>query len=173
METALSHFHEELKSVRTGRASSSLLDNVVAMYYGAPTALKQLATVTTPDATQIMVQPFDATAIPAIRKAIEEAELGLTPTDDGRVIRLSVPPLTAERREEYVKKVGKMAEGARIAVRNVRGDIWEEIQKAQKDAIISEDNRDWGRAEIDKVTAEYNKKIEELTKAKEAELRAV
>ncbi len=173
MESALAHFVEELKSIRTGRASSSILDSVVVSYYGVPTPLKALATVTIPDATQILVQPFDVTAIEAIRKGIQEAELGLNPSDDGRMLRLSVPPLTSERREEYVKRIGKMAEAARITVRNMLGDTWEAIQKAQKDTLISEDNRDWGRAEIDNLADEFKKKIEETTKAKEVEIRTV
>jgi ribosome recycling factor len=173
MDAAVAHFIQELKSIRAGRASATILDSVMVSYYGVPTALKQVATVTIPDATQILVQPFDITLIPALRTAIQEAELGLNPSDDGRMLRLSVPPMTSDRREEYIKKVGKMAEAARVNVRTIRGDIWEHIQKAQKDALISEDNRDWGRAEIDKVTGEYNKKIEVLTKEKETELHTV
>jgi len=173
MEAALTHFVEELKTVRTGRANAAMLDSVMVVAYGTMGPLRQVATITIPEATQILVQPFDPSTIPAIRTGIEEAQLGFNPSDDGRVLRLMVPPLTSERREEYVKKVGKMAEETRIAVRNIRGDVWEHIQKLQKDAEISEDNRDWGRSELDKVTADFNKRIEETAKAKENELRTV
>ncbi|MBU6389327.1 ribosome recycling factor [Patescibacteria group bacterium] len=173
MDAALAHFTSELHTVRTGRASAGMLDSIMVAYYGTPTPLKSLATVTVPEATQIVIQPFDANTVKDISAAIRESELGFNPSDDGRVVRISVPPLTAERREELVKRVGKMAEEARIAVRQARGDIWDRIQKAQRDGEITEDNRDWGREEIDKITAEYNKKIEAATKEKEAEIRTV
>lgn len=173
MEAALAHFVDELKTIRTGRATASMLDSVVVSYYGTETPLKQLATITFPEPTQLLITPFDANAIGDIRLGIQQAELGFNPSDDGRTLRIVVPPLTAERREELVKKVGKIAEEARIAVRNIRGEAWEHIQKAQKDGEISEDNRDWGRAEIDKLTADYNKKIEAAVKEKEAEIRTV
>ena len=159
--------------MRTGRASVSMLDHLTASYYGTPTPLKALATVTVPDAAQIVIQPFDTNALKEIVKAIRESDLGFNPSDDGQVIRLSVPPLTSERRDELVKKVGKMAEEARIALRSIRGDIWEEIQKAQKDALISEDNREWGRGEIDKITSDFNKQVESLAKEKEVEIRTI
>lgn len=170
MEATLQHLTEELKTVRTGRASAQMLDGVMVMYYGTQTHLKQLATINVPEPTQILIQPFDANAVSDIVTAIRSAELGFNPTDDGRSVRITVPPLTAERREELAKKVGKMAEAARISVRTIRGDIWEDIQKAQKAAEISEDNREWGRDEIDKLTGEYNKKIEEIAKVKEGEI---
>jgi ribosome recycling factor len=173
MEAALSHFQSEMKNIRAGRASAQMLDSVVISYYGTPTPLKGLATITTPDAAQILIQPFDVAIVKEINNAISLSDLGFNPSDDGRVVRINVPPLTADRREELVKKIGKTAEAARVSVRAVRGDVWEEIQKSQKDGVISEDNRDWGRAEIDKLTAEYNKKIEQMTKDKEVEIRTV
>jgi ribosome recycling factor len=173
MESALEHFVNELKTVRTGRASVQMVDSVLVPYYGTPTPLKALATLTVPEPTQILIQPFDASAVKEIVNAIRESGLGFNPSDDGRTVRLVVPALTADRREEMVKMVGKMGEEARIAVRQVRGKVWDEIQKAQKDSLITEENRDWGRDEIDKVTAEYNKKIEQAVKEKEAEIRTV
>jgi len=173
MEAALHHFTEELKTVRTGRANAAMLDTVMVSAYASMLPLRQVATITTPEPSQLSVQPFDAGLLPDIRKAIVDAELGFNPSDDGRTLRIVIPPLTAERREELVKKVGKMAETARIAVRNVRGEIWESIQEAQKEGEISEDNRDWGRTEIDTITAEFNKKIEEVVKEKETEIRTV
>lgn len=173
MEGAYSRFIDELRTVRIGRASANMLDQVVVSYYGNQTPLKALATIMVPDATQIVVQPFDIGAIHEIRTAITDADLGFNPSDDGRTIRISVPPLTAERREDLVKIVGKIAEAARVSVRTIRGDIWEHIQEAEKKGEISEDNRDWGRKEIDQLTAEYNKKIETVVKEKEAEIRTV
>lgn len=173
METALAHFSDEIKTVRTGRASASMLDSVMVPYYGTMSPLKQMATITSPEPQQLLIQPFDSNALNDIRMGIQQAELGFNPSDDGRVLRITIPPLTAERREELAKKVHKMAEEARIVLRNIRGEIWEEIQKAQKAGEISEDNRDWGRDEIDKMTAEFNKKVEETAKEKEAEIRTI
>jgi ribosome recycling factor len=173
MESALEHFLGEIKTVRTGRASVGMVEGVVAMYYGTPTPLKALATLTTPDASQILIQPFDANAVSDIVTAIRNANLGFNPTDDGRQVRVSLPPLTAERREELVKMVGKMAEETRITVRQIRGSAWDAVQKAQKEGVITEDNRDWGRDQLDKLTAEFNKKIEDAVKEKEAEIRTI
>ena len=173
MEAALGHFTDELKTVRTGRANAAMLDGVLVPYYGTMTPLKQMATVTSPEPQLLVIQPFDGNALNDIRMGIQQAELGFNPTDDGRVLRISVPPLTSERREELVKKIHKMAEEARIAIRNIRGEIWEDVQKAQKAGDISEDNRDWGREEVDKITADFNKRVEEAVKEKEAEIRTV
>jgi ribosome recycling factor len=173
MEAAIAHFVEELKTVRTGRANPAMLDGVMVSAYGSQMPLKQVATVASPEPQQLLVQPFDTSLMGDIRTGIMQAELGFNPSDDGRALRIIIPPLNAERREELVKKVGKMAEQTRISLRNVRGETWDHIQKAQREAVISEDNRDWGRDEIDKVTAEFNKKVEELVKEKEAEIRTV
>jgi ribosome recycling factor len=173
MEAALQHFTEELKTVRTGRANSQMLDAVMVSYYGTLTPLRQMATISVPEATQLLVQPFDAGSLADIRMAVEQAQLGFSLSDDGRVLRIGIPPLTAERRDEMVKKVGKLAEEARISVRTARGEAWENIQESQKRGEITEDNRDWGRDEIDKLVAEFNKKIEEVAKEKEVELRTV
>jgi ribosome recycling factor len=173
MEAAIAHFTEELKTVRTGRANPAMLDGVMVSAYGSQMPLKQVATITSPEPQQLLVQPFDMGLLNDIRTAIMQAELGFNPSDDGRTLRIVIPALTAERREELVKRVGKMAEQTRISLRNIRGEIWEQIQKAQKEGQISEDNRDWGRDEIDKLTGEFNKKVEELVKEKEAEIRTV
>jgi ribosome recycling factor len=173
MEAAIAHFTEELKTVRTGRANPAMLDGVMVSAYGSQMPLKQVATITSPEPQQLLVQPFDMGLLNDIRTAIMQAELGFNPSDDGRTLRIVIPALTAERREELVKRVGKMAEQTRISLRNIRGEIWEQIQKAQKEGQISKDNRDWGRDEIDKLTGEFNKKVEELVKEKEAEIRTV
>jgi ribosome recycling factor len=173
MDAALVHLAAELKTIRTGRANAQMLDGVMVSYYGSMTPLRQMAMITVPEAVQLLVQPFDQAAVGDIRTAIENAQLGLGMADDGRQIRLTVPALTQERRDEMVKKVGKLAEECRISLRTIRGDTWESIQKAQKESLISEDMRDWGRAEIDKVIAEYNKKVEEIAKEKEVEVRTI
>ncbi len=173
MEAAITHFSGELKTVRTGRANAAILDGITVSYYGTMTPLRGMANITVPEPTQLLVQPFDASALNDIRQAIEIAQLGLSLSDDGRNLRISIPPLTTERREELIKRVGKMAEEARISIRGIRGDLWEQLQEVEKQGVISEDNREWGRSELDKVTGEYNKKVEELTKEKEAELRTV
>jgi ribosome recycling factor len=173
MDAALAHFADELKTIRTGRASVAMLDSVMVSYYGSQVPLKQVATLTTPEPTQIFIQPFDAGSLNDIRTAIQQADLGFNPSDDGRTLRIIIPPLTADRREELVKKVHKISEEARISIRNIRGEVWDIIQKSQKEGEISEDNRDWGRDEIDKMTAEYNKKIEEAVKEKEVEIRTI
>jgi ribosome recycling factor len=173
MEGAIAHFTDELKTVRTGRANSQMLDGVQVSYYGSMAPLRQMATISVPEATQLLIQPFDANSLADIRQAVELAQLGFSLSDDGRVLRVGIPPLTAERRDEMVKKVGKLAEEARISVRTARGDGWEKIQASQKAGEITEDNRDWGREELDKTVGEFNKKIEELAKEKEVELRTV
>ncbi|MEI6478203.1 MAG: ribosome recycling factor [bacterium] len=173
MEAAVEHLLSELKTLRTGRASAQMLDSVQVVYYGTQTPLKALANLTVPEPTQILIQPFDASAVKDIVTAIKDSGLGFNPSDDGRSIRLIVPPLTAERREELVKMAHKMGEESRISIRQIRGKVWDEIQKAQKDSEITEENRDWGRDEIDKLTADHNKKIEQAIKDKEAEIRTV
>jgi ribosome recycling factor len=173
MEGALTHLEEELRTLRTGRATAQMLDSVLVPYYGTPTPLKSLATIAVQDAQSLVITPFDAGTLNDIRQGIEQSELGFRPSDDGRVLRITVPPLTAERREELVKRAHKMAEATRIRVRTIRGEVWESIQEAQKSGEISEDNRDWGRAEIDKITAEFNKRIEEVVKKKEADIRTL
>lgn len=173
MDAAIQHFQDELKTIRTGRANVQMLDTILVPYYGTQTPLRQMATITAPEPQLLQIQPFDAGTLNDIRQGIIQAEMGFNPTDDGRVLRISIPPLTAERREDLVKKLHKLAEEARISVRTTRGDIWEQIQKSQKAGEISEDNRDWGRDEIDKLTTEYNKKIEELVKEKETDIRTV
>lgn len=173
MGVTFEHLQNELKTLRTGRATSSMLDSILVPYYGTPTPLKAMATVTVPDAAQLLISPFDTSAVKTIREAIVLADLGFNPSDDGRTLRISIPPLTAERREELVKRAGKLAEGGKIALRNIRGDVWDEIQKRQKAGEFSEDQRDDGRERIDKLTGEYNKKVDTLLKEKEIDIRTV
>lgn len=173
MDATLLHFQGELKTLRTGRANVAMLDGVTVPYYGTPTPLKGVATVTVPDSNQLLITPFDNTLIKAIREAIQLADLGVNPSDDGHSLRINIPQLTAERREELVKRASKLSEGAKIALRNIRGEIWDEIQKRQKASELSEDQRDDGRERIDKLTGEYNKKIEQTLKEKETDIRTI
>lgn len=173
MEAALAHFQAELKTLRLGRANVQMLDGVMVQAYGSMAPLKSVASVTTPEASQLMVQPFDAGMLRDIRQAIVDADLGFNPSDDGRALRIVIPPLTAERREELVKHVGKLAEECRISIRTIRGEAWEKIQKLQKEGEITEPERDNGRIDIDALTDEFNKKVEAAAKEKEADIRTV
>jgi len=160
----------QIAKVRTGRASASIVDNVKAEYYGAATQLSQMASVSVPDAKTIIIQPWDRSTLSAIEKAIQQADLGFNPQNDGNVIRINVPPLTEERRKEFVKLCKKYAEEGKVAVRNVRREQLEILRKSEKDKKMSEDDRIWGEDEIQKITNEYIRKIDEFLAKKEKEL---
>lgn len=162
-----------ISTVRTGRASTSLLDRVQVEYYGAPTPLKTIAGVTTPDASTLLVQPFDVSAIKDIERAIMESDLGLTPNNDGKMIRLNIPALTADRRKELTKTVTKLGEDGKVAVRNVRRDAIKKLQKLEKDGLISEDDKKGMEQDVQKMTDSYVKQIDDLVAAKEKELSTV
>ncbi len=170
MTKAVDYCQGQLGKVRTGRASASLLDGISADFYGAMTPMQQMATISVPDARTIVIQPFDRTTLGVIEKAIQTADLGFNPQNDGNIIRISVPPLTEERRKEYVKMTKKMAEEGKIAVRNVRRDQMEAIKKSEKDKDISEDEKKKGEDDIQKLTDKFVKKIDEFQAAKEKEL---
>ena len=163
-------FKSQIAKVRTGRASASLVDNVKADYYGAATPISQMATVSVPDAKTIVIQPWDRSTLSNIEKAIQQADLGFNPQNDGTVIRIPVPPLTEERRMEFVKVCKKYNEESKIAIRNIRRDQIDILKKAEKDKLISEDDRLWGDEEIQKITNEFTKKVDELLAKKEKEL---
>lgn len=160
----------QLSNVRTGRATASLVDNLKADYYGAPTAISQMASISVPDARTIMIQPWDRTTLKAIEKAIQAADLGFNPQNDGVNIRIPVPPLTEERRKEFVKVCKKYAEEDRVAIRNIRRDQLEVVKKLEKDKDISEDDKKRTEEEIQKITDEFIKKIDVYLSAKEKEL---
>jgi len=162
-----------IATVRTGRASTSLLDRVQVDYYGAPTSLRSLAGVTTPDASTLLVQPFDVSALKDIERAIVESDVGLTPNNDGKIIRLNIPTLTAERRKELTKTVAKLGEDGKVAVRNVRRDAIKKLQKLGKDGLISEDVQKDMEMDIQKMTDTCIQQIEELVATKEKELTTV
>ncbi len=170
MQKAVATLEKEFKRLRTGRASVSLVDGIRVEYYGTPTPLNQLATLTVPEPRTIMIQPWDQSCLGEVEKAIMKSELGLTPMNDGKVIRIHVPPLTEERRRDLVKLVKKMAEEAKVAVRNIRRDANEMIKDLKKEKEISEDEQFKGQEEVQKITDDFIKKIDELSAAKEKEI---
>ena len=173
MKKAIETLDRELKSLRTGRASISLVENLVVPAYGTDTPLKGLATIATPDARTLTIQPWDRNLLGAIEKAILAANLGLTPNNDGRVIRINVPLLTEERRKELVKVAHKMAEEARVAVRNLRRHAIEEIRATEKRHEISEDDREKARAEVQKYTDAFIADVDKHMATKEKEIMEV
>ena len=164
---ALKH---ELNRVRTGRASLSLLDGIRVDYYGTPTALNQMASLSIPESRLIVIQPWDASVIKEIEKALLKSDLGLTPSSDGKVVRIAIPPLTEERRKQLVKVVYKISEDHKVAARNIRRDSNEMLKSFKKDGDISEDAAFKAQDEIQKITDEFIKRIDEIIKAKEKEI---
>lgn len=170
MKKSAEFLRQQLTKVRTGRASASLVDNVKADYYGNPTPISQMATVSVPDARMIIIQPWDRNTLTAIEKAIQQADLGFNPQNDGISIRIPVPPLTQERRQEFVKVCKKYAEESKIAIRNIRRDGIDVLKKGEKDKVFTEDERKKGEDEIQKITNDFIKQVDELTSKKEKEL---
>jgi ribosome recycling factor len=173
METVIEDFRRKLGTIRTGRAAVSLLDTVVVDYYGTMTLLSQMASVHAPEPQMLTVQPWDQSQIGAVEKAIRAADLGLNPSNDGKLVRIPIPPLTEERRKQLAKQVHDIAEDHRTAVRNVRRDSNERLKKMLKDKVISEDAERDGLDEIQKLTNTYIGKIDELSKSKENEIMSV
>ncbi len=173
MEAVIEDFKRKLSNVRTGRANIGILDGVMVDYYGVPTPLSQMASVNVPEAQMLTVQPWDATQIGAIEKAINIANLGLNPSNDGKIIRLQIPALTEERRREMAKQIGDIAEEHRVAVRNVRHSSNDSLKRMLKDKEISEDNERDALDEVQKLTKTYIGKIDELAKNKEQEIMKV
>jgi ribosome recycling factor len=173
MEKTLDVLRDELHSVRTGRASASLLDNITVDYYGTPTPVTQIATVNVPEPRSITISPWDVSIIAAIEKAILTSNLGLNPANDGKMIRVPVPPLSEERRKDLVKVIKKMAEDTKIALRNIRRDENEKIKTQKKDGDIPEDMEKKLLDEIQKVTDEYVHKVDDVVNKKEAEIMEV
>jgi ribosome recycling factor len=173
MEKAVEDFRKDLATLRTGRANASLLDSIRVDYHGTPMPVNQLGTVTTPDATMIVVSPWDPSAVPLIDKAIRTSDLGLNPTNDGKVVRVPIPSLTEDRRKDIVKQLHKVLENHRTAVRNVRRDLKEAIEKLEKDKKISEDEKKRALDELEKLSHAETKKIEDLSAAKEKEIMSI
>jgi ribosome recycling factor len=170
MEKAVDDFRRELAGIRTGRANVSLLDHVRVDYHGSQMPINQLGTVTVPDPMMLVISPWDPGAVALIDKAIRTSDLGLNPANDGKVIRLPVPPLTEERRKDLVKHLHKVLENHRTAMRNVRRDVKEAIEHLEKEKKVSEDERKRSVEELDKITHSETKKIEDLSAAKEKEI---
>ncbi len=169
-EDTLEHIKREYNGIRTGRASTSLLDAIKVDYYGSSMPIKQTASVSTPESNLIVIQPWDASITSEIEKAILKSDLGITPQSDGKIIRLVIPPLTEERRIQLAKLVKKIAEESRISIRNVRRDKNDEIKKLLKDKEISEDDAHKGYDKIQEITDEYIKKVDEMMEKKEKEV---
>ena len=172
-EAAINHLLDECNKIRTGRANPGIVENLMIDYYGTKTPLKQIANISIPEARQIMIQPWDKGALGSIETAIRESDLGLNPGNDGLGIRLVLPQLTEETRRDLVKVLNNRAEEARIAVRNIREEIWKEIVDLEKSGSISEDDKFTGKDTLQKKIDEYNQKIEDIRKKKEADILTV
>ena len=173
MEKALESTKDKFTSIRAGRANVSMLDGISVDAYGAPSPLSQIGTLSAPEARLLTIDPWDKSLIPAIEKAIQQANLGLNPSNDGRIIRLSVPELTEERRKEYVKMVRKEAEEGKVAIRNIRKDVNNKLRKSEKDSEITEDDLKSGEDSVQKLTDKFTKLVDEALDKKEKELTTV
>jgi len=170
MSKAVEHVRVEFIKIRTGKASTALLDGIKVDYYGTPTPLNQVGNISTPDSHTITIQPWDKTVIQAIEKAVLNSNLGLNPINDGNVLRVPIPPLTEERRKELVKVIKHKAEEGKVAIRNIRRDQIEHLRKTEKEEHISEDERKHGETEIQKLTDKHIKEVDELLVKKEKEI---
>ena len=173
MKGALTALHNNLAAIRTGRASPALVERLEVPYYGSPTPLQQLATISAPEPRLLTIKPFDPASLKDIERAILASDLGLTPNNDGKLIRLSIPALTEERRKQYSKTMHHRLEEARVAVRNVRRAAHEDLREFEKEKMISEDERERGETELQKLTDRYVEKIDEQGKRKEAEIMEI
>jgi len=170
MKSAIDHLLHELGKLRTGQASVALLDDLMVDYYGNPTPLKQVATLGSPDNSTLTVQPWEASILKDIEKAIQGSDLGLTPNNDGKVIRLVIPPLTNERRQQLVKLVKKQSEESKVAIRNIRRDINEKLKKSEKNHDISEDEGRKGHDAVQKITDKFVAEVDKIVQTKEKDI---
>ncbi|MFO0012599.1 MAG: ribosome recycling factor [Planctomycetota bacterium] len=170
MDKALSHLKTNLAGIRTGRAAPGLLDSVRVTAYGSQTPLKQLASVGAPEPQQLVIRPFDTSIIKDIEKAIVASELGLNPQNDGRIIRINIPPLSTDTRKKLVARIKELSEEARISIRNVRRDANKALETAEKDKTISEDDRDKAKEEVQELTKKFEESVGELAKGREADV---
>ncbi|GAB4209166.1 MAG: ribosome recycling factor [Coleofasciculaceae cyanobacterium] len=173
MQKAVEATQRNFNTIRTGRANATLLDRVMVEYYGSPTPLKSLANINTPDASTITIQPYDKGSMNLIEKAIQLSDIGLTPSNDGQVIRLNIPPLTSERRKELVKMAGKMAEEGKVSIRNIRRDAVDSVRKQEKSSEVSEDEAKDLQDKIQKLTDKYIAKVEEILAEKEKDITTI
>jgi ribosome recycling factor len=170
MAKAVEYLHEELRGVRTGRASTGLVENIKVDYYGTATALKQMATLAAPEVDTIVIKPFDPSSLKEIEKAIKNSDLSLAPISDGKLIRLNIPPLTEERRKQLVHQARQIGEQAKVSVRNIRRDANKQLEKEEKDKVITEDDLRAGKEQVDDITKRYADEVDELIKAKSDEI---
>ena len=173
MNATIESYQKELASIRAGRANAALLDRINVEYYGAPTPLNQMASISVPEPRLLVIQPYDKTIITEIEKAILRSDLGITPSNDGSLIRIAVPALTEERRKELVKNIKKVSEDAKVSVRNVRRDSNDELKKLEKSSEITEDELRTFTDDVQKITDDFIKQIDEITKQKENEIMEV
>lgn len=173
MQKTVEATQRAFNTIRTGRANASLLDKVMVDYYGSPTGLKSLANISTPDSTTILIQPYDRNSLSLVEKAISMSDVGLTPSNDGTVIRLNIPPLTSDRRKELVKIAAKYAEEGRVAIRNIRRDAIDTIRKMEKSGEIPEDESRDQQDQLQKLTNKYTARIDELLADKEKDITTV
>jgi ribosome recycling factor len=171
MDGAADYLRKEYRGIRTGRASSGLVEHIKVDYYGSPTDLRQLASISTPEATLIVIKPFDPGSIKEIDRAIQASDLGITPSSDGKVIRLAIPPLSTERRQQIATQLKKMAEATRVTIRNARRDGNKEVDRQEKEAELTEDQAKEAKEEIQKLTGQYESKIDEILEAKTKEIQ--
>jgi ribosome recycling factor len=167
------HFKSELATLRTGRANASLVENLSVEYYGASAPLMTIAQISVPEPRQIAIQPYDKNALKDIEKALQTSNLGINPVNDGTYIRLTIPQMTEERRKELVKVVGQMTEKARVGIRNIREEVWKEIQKMEKDGKIGEDDLRAGKDELQKVVDKFNEELRKVSETKEKEVMTI
>jgi len=170
MEKAIGFFQVQLKSVRTGRASAGLVDNIKVDYYGTATPLKQLATIAAPQADMIVIKPFDPASLKEIERAIKNSNLSIAPMVDGKIIRLNIPPLSEERRKQLVNQVKQMAEQTKVGIRNIRRDVNKQLEQEQKSKAITEDDLEKGKKQVDELTKQYSEKVDSATKHKSDEI---
>ena len=173
MDKAVDHLKHEFKGLRTGRASTALIENINVEYYGTPTPMKQVANLSAPEANLIVIKPFDTSCIKGIEKAIISSDLGLNPQSDGRIVRLAVPPLSGERRQQLGNQVKQLAEQAKVSIRNARRDGNKTLDQGEKDKVITEDDRDKAKKKIDDLTKSYTDNIDVVMKAKTEEIMEV
>ena len=173
MKKAIEVYRKDLATLRAGRATPSLLDKIIVEYYGTPTPVNQLANISAPEPRLLVIQPWDKKSMADIERAIMKSDLGMTPVNDGNVIRLSVPHLTTERRNELVKVIRKKAEEVRVVVRNLRREANDAVKKAEKDSVVSEDEAKKGQNDVQKLTDKYIKEVDDITAGKEKEVMEV
>lgn len=173
MDKSVEHYINDIGQLRTGRASVSILDSISVDYYGTKTPLKQVASITVPEPRTIVISPWDKGSLAGIEKAIRESQLNLNPNNDGQVVRINIPALTEERRKDLVKVLNQKTEDAKISIRKHREEAWDEIQRAEKEGLMGEDDKFIGKEKLQEVVDEYNKKIEEIRVKKEGEVLTV